>query len=168
MRNRRILRPAYAAIGFISLALALPCVARVASAAFDGATSGSELDNSGEVEEEKTRALGERVAAAEGRNINWVQDESSKKEADQKEAGPGPLYRFHVQVAAVADRAAAMALAKRLAVTYRYTTVVDPIEKVGRKLYRVRLRVETRAQAEALAERLRKEEGFKPWIVKAD
>lgn len=166
--NRRWVWLACVVLGPLAFAPALPFLATAANAAFESFPIELERESLKEVEEERTATSVKGVASREVGIPDGVREESSKEAAAQEQAAPDPLYRFHVQVAAVADRAAAMALAKRLAVTYRYTTVVDPIEKVGRKLYRVRLRVETRAQAEALAERLRKEESFKPWIVEAD
>jgi len=166
--NRRWVWLACVVLGLLAFAPALPFLATAANAAFESFPIELERGGLKEVEEERTATSVEGVASREGGVPDGVREESPREAADQEQAAPGPLYRFHVQVAAVADRAAAMALAKRLAVTYRYTTVVDPIEKEGRKLFRVRLRVETRAQADALAERLRKEEGFKPWIVEAD
>lgn len=166
--NRRWVWLACVVLSLLAVAPPLPFLAVAANAVFGSFPIQLERGGLQGVEEERTPTSVEGVTSREGGVLDGVREESSREAADQEQTSPGPLYRFHVQVAAVADRATAMALAKRLAVTYRYTTVVDPIEKDGRKLYRVRLRVETRAEADALAERLRKEEGNKPWIVKAD
>ncbi|HEY7792192.1 MAG TPA: SPOR domain-containing protein [Vicinamibacterales bacterium] len=76
--------------------------------------------------------------------------------------GPG----FAVQVAALRDRQEADAVAHRL-VTKGYRAYVVPPASGGPAVFRVRVgKFNTRAQAQAAANRLRKEEQFKPWITR--
>jgi len=71
-------------------------------------------------------------------------------------------------VGAHEDQASALTQAKQLTTRYPYTALVAPVEVRGKTYYRVRIRVETREEAEALAARLRQQEQLKTWIVKAD
>lgn len=73
--------------------------------------------------------------------------------------------RFAVQVAAFARRANAEALASRLSEQYGLQTLVAPVEAPGGTLYRVRLLVENRDQAETLANTFLRSEKKKVWIV---
>ena len=72
---------------------------------------------------------------------------------------------FAVQVGAYADRAFAEALASRLAARYQTPPILSPVEVGGKTVYRVRIPTSTKAEAEALADRLRGEEKSQVWIV---
>lgn len=81
------------------------------------------------------------------------------------EAGRDGALRFAVQVAAYEDRQEAVALAKQLTSEYGYTALIDPLQVRGKTIYRVRVRVGSESEAEALAERLRREQNLDTWIV---
>jgi len=78
---------------------------------------------------------------------------------------PSTGPRFAVQVAAFARRANAEALASRLSEQYGVQTLVAPVEAPGGTLYRVRLLVENKDQAESLANTILRTEKEKVWIV---
>lgn len=113
-------------------------------------------------------ASSDRMGSSDPDPTEVVQSETQKTDSSQARTRSGPQFRFHVQVAAPSDQATATALAKKLATTYRQTVVVDPVRKRGKTYYRIRLRVRTRAEAEELADQLRREQKLNPWIVKAD
>jgi cell division protein FtsN len=73
--------------------------------------------------------------------------------------------RFAVQVAAYDRRANAEALASRLSEQYGLQTLVAPVEARGETLYRVRLLVQNKDQAESLANTFLRTEKLKVWIV---
>ena len=77
-------------------------------------------------------------------------------------------FPFAVQVAAEEDLAVAVALANRLSGRYEPEARISRVEINGKRLYRVRIAAESRATAEATAERLRGEEQLEPWIVRVD
>ncbi len=80
---------------------------------------------------------------------------------------PAPSFRprFAVQVGAFANRAGAEALAAQLSRQYHADALVAPAEVGGRTLYRVRVLVEKKADAEALAAALQRNQKLKAWIV---
>jgi len=78
---------------------------------------------------------------------------------------PSPGLHFAVQVAAYDRRASAEALASQLAEKYGLQTLVAPVEAPGGTLYRVRLLVENKEQAENLANTILRAENRKVWIV---
>ena len=73
--------------------------------------------------------------------------------------------RFAVQVAAFNQRADAEALASRLSEQYGLQTLVAPVEVCGVTLYRVRLLVQNKNEAESLANTFLRTEKLKVWIV---
>lgn len=166
--ERRGVRLICLGIGILAFVFTLSSLAAAAVAEAEKFLFASGRSKLVEVEPERTEASAEAVPLEASSPVDRHQEEPSKKGGEARPTGNGPLYRFHVQVSALADRTDALKLAKRLATSYPYSVLVDPVQKSGKTLYRVRFRVPTRADAEALAERLRKEEGFKPWIVKAD
>ena len=102
-----------------------------------------------------------------GFSYSLVLNRTEEPPASSVSKGPTTL-RFAVQVGALEDREEALALAKELSSEYKTTVVLDPVQKKGKTLYRVRFRTETRAQAEELAARLKRERELKTWIVKID
>jgi cell division protein FtsN len=76
---------------------------------------------------------------------------------------PGP--RFAVQVAAFNRREDAEALASQLSEQYGLQALVAPVEAHGATLYRVRLLVENKDQAEIVANTFLHTENKKVWIV---
>ena len=76
-----------------------------------------------------------------------------------------PRARFALQVGAFLKRANAEALAKRISSRYQRETLVAPWEVNGRTVYRVRILVETEAEAESLSARIGREQKLKTWIV---
>ena len=73
--------------------------------------------------------------------------------------------RFAVQLGAFLKRANAEALANRVSSRYQQETLVAPWEVNGRTVYRVRILVETEAEAESLSARIGREQKLKTWIV---
>ena len=73
--------------------------------------------------------------------------------------------RFAVQVAAFDRRASAEALAARLSEQYGLQALVAPVEANGETLYRVRLLVGDKNQAESVANTFLRTEKLKVWIV---
>ncbi len=73
--------------------------------------------------------------------------------------------RFAVQLGAFLKRANAEALASRISSRYQRETLVAPWEVNGRTVYRVRILVETEAEAESLSARIGHEQKLKTWIV---
>jgi cell division protein FtsN len=70
-----------------------------------------------------------------------------------------------VQVAAFGRRASAEALASRLADQFGLQTLVAPVEAHGQNLYRVRLLVGSKDQAENVANTFLRTAKLKVWIV---
>lgn len=81
---------------------------------------------------------------------------------------PATTPWYAVQIGAFENRAEAEAAVKSLSSTYQLETVVLPVEVNGKTLYRVRVFVETQAEAEALAARLRQEQKLQPWTIKPE
>jgi len=78
---------------------------------------------------------------------------------------PVQAPRFAVQVAAFDDRPSAEALASRLSDHFGLQTLVVPVESNGVTLYRVRLLVGSKDEADKLAETFQHTENLKVWIV---
>lgn len=76
---------------------------------------------------------------------------------------PGP--HFAVQVAAYNRRENAEALAAQLSEQFGLQALVAPVEAHGATLYRVRLLVENKDQAESVANTFLRTENKKVWIV---
>ena len=75
-----------------------------------------------------------------------------------------PRHRFAVQVGAYEERAEAERVAQAFSSSYPYVLVTQ--RQVGGKLYhQVRLPVETRAEANALAAKLERESKINTWVV---
>ena len=72
---------------------------------------------------------------------------------------------FAVQVAALDDRPSAEALASRLSDHFGLQTVVAPVDARGVTLYRVRLLVRSKDEADKLAETFLNTDKLKVWIV---
>jgi cell division septation protein DedD len=86
-------------------------------------------------------------------------------EAPAASSSDGSDHPWGVQVAAVNERGAADAIAKRLSSKGYPAYVVTPA--AGTSVFRVRVgRFGTRREAEPLKARLEKEEQFKPWITR--
>lgn len=116
----------------------------------------------------RKRALQSQKAREEKRGTSPPAPASGGK----MEHGVGPAgaesperLPYAVQVAAYESRDTAVALAKRLTSVYPYTALVDPLDVRGKVIYRVRIRVSSRPAAEALAERVRREQNLDTWIV---
>jgi len=111
----------------------------------------------------------ETVTAGQGSQLPLQLPPSTAVAAKSGPALPATTapYRpaFAVQVGAYADRAFAEALASRLAARYQTPPILSPVEVGGKTVYRVRIPVSTKAEAEALADRLRGEEKSQVWIV---
>jgi len=88
-----------------------------------------------------------------------------------RDAAPAPVQvpvqqpRFAVQVAAVDSRPSAEALASRLSDHFGLQTLVAPVESNGATLYRVRLLVGSKDEADKLAETFLRTENLKVWVV---
>jgi len=101
-----------------------------------------------------------------------AKDDHSQQPAASAPAGtPAPVPvlpqgpRFAVQVAAFGRRASAEALASRLADQFGLQTLVAPVEAHGQNLYRVRLLVGSKDQAENVANTFLRTAKLKVWIV---
>ena len=98
-------------------------------------------------------------------------DEHSQQPATAPAADSAPVPvpveqpRFAVQVAAFNDRPSAEALASQLSDHFGLQTVVAPVESQGVTLYRVRLLVVSKDQAEKLADTFWNTEKLRVWIV---
>jgi cell division septation protein DedD len=80
-------------------------------------------------------------------------------------ADPATRAGYAVQVAAVNARGEADAIVKRLSAKGYSAYVEDPKGQVT--MYRVRVGTfKTRRDAQTTADRLRKEEKFKPWVTR--
>ena len=78
---------------------------------------------------------------------------------------PPPSLHFAVQVAAFDRRADAEALAARVSEQYGLQTLVAPVEAEGGTLYRVRLLVASKDEADSVADSFLRNEKLKGWIV---
>ena len=78
---------------------------------------------------------------------------------------PSPGLHFAVQVAAFDRRADAEALAARVSEQYGLQTLVAPVEAEGGTLYRVRLLVASKDEADSVADSFLRNEKLKVWIV---
>jgi cell division septation protein DedD len=88
------------------------------------------------------------------------------KTAEAQPASAPPGRGFAVQLAALNDRGEADAIAKRLAAKGYAAYVVAPAGG-SPVVYRVRVgSFKTRREAETLADKLRKEEQFSPWVTR--
>lgn len=88
--------------------------------------------------------------------------EPSRAPAAPPQGGSG----FTVQVAAVGERGEADAIARRLS-TKGYSAYVMPPASGSPRVFRVRVgKFADRREAEQVAERLRREEQFRPWITR--
>lgn len=76
-------------------------------------------------------------------------------------------HRFAVQVGAFADRPRAEALLNDLTQLFqgRAWIQVEPLQKEGATLYRVRILAVTRDEARSFADRLRRERKIEAWIT---
>jgi cell division septation protein DedD len=99
-------------------------------------------------------------------------DEHSQQPAASVPAGeltpvpvPSQGPRFAVQVAAFDRRPSAEALASRLSDQFGLQTLVAPVEAHGQTLYRVRILVGNRDQAENVADTFLRTQKLKVWIV---
>jgi len=109
--------------------------------------------------------------ASPPRPIAKAQQSYSEAAATAHDAARAPVQvpvqgpRFAVQVAAFDDRPSAEALASRLSDHFGLQTLVAPVESNGVTLYRVRLLVGSRDEADKLAETFQHTENLKVWIV---
>lgn len=78
---------------------------------------------------------------------------------------PPPSPHFAVQVAAFSRRADAEALAAQVSEQYGLQTWVAPVEAGGETMYRVRLLVGSKDEAESVADSFLRNEKLKVWIV---
>lgn len=95
--------------------------------------------------------------------------ESSRAPAQRDEKLPAetasPLRpRFAVQAAAIDERERAEKLAARLSDEFGCQTMVAPVELDGKTLYRVRMLVRTKQEAENVADALPSKAKVKAWI----
>jgi len=72
---------------------------------------------------------------------------------------------FAVQVAAYEQRSGAEVLASRLSAETGFQTLVAPVEVQGKTYYRVRIMVETKDQADDLANTFLRTSKLKVWVV---
>jgi cell division septation protein DedD len=94
------------------------------------------------------------------------QPESNPPNAPQPPAAQTPThFHFALQARAFQNRANAEALSLQLSGKYHRTTLVTPVEAGGRTFYRVRILVETKADADALSASLVRDEKISPWII---
>jgi cell division septation protein DedD len=109
--------------------------------------------------------------ASPSRPIANDQQSHSQAAATAHDAARAPVQvpvqgpRFAVQIAALDDRPSAEALASRLSDHFGLQTMVEPVESNGVTLYRVRLLVESRDEADKLAETFQHTENLEVWIV---
>jgi hypothetical protein len=80
-------------------------------------------------------------------------------------AGTTTRPHFAVQVGAMGDRTQADQLALQLANRYKKQVLIQPTKVGEQTLYRVRILVETKPEAEALALVLRREQHLRGFIV---
>jgi cell division septation protein DedD len=105
------------------------------------------------------------------RPIAKDQQSHSEAAATAHDAARAPVQvpvqgpRFAVQIAALDDRPSAEALASRLSDHFGLQTMVAPVESNGVTLFRVRLLVESRDEADKVAETFQHTENLKVWIV---
>ena len=78
---------------------------------------------------------------------------------------PPPSPHFAIQVAAFNRRADAEALAAQISEQYGLQTLVAPVEAGGATMYRVRLLVASKDEAESVADSFLRNEKLKVWIV---
>jgi len=78
---------------------------------------------------------------------------------------PPASPHFAVQVAAFNRRADAEALAAQVSEQYGLQTLVAPVEAGGETMYRVRLLVASKDEAESVADSFLRNEKLKVWIV---
>ncbi len=97
----------------------------------------------------------------------WNSNESQRRvtTTQPETSADVPRARFAVQLGAFLKRANAEALANRISSRYQRGALVAPWEVNGRTVYRVRVLVETEAEAEALSARIGREQKLKTWIV---
>jgi tetratricopeptide (TPR) repeat protein len=105
------------------------------------------------------------LQAAERLDPKWGTSDTAPGQAKASRSAPRTARRYAVQVGAYEDRAKAEALAQELSQRYQKQVGIFPVEVRGKTLYRVRIHVESRAQAAALAERLPREQNLPAWIV---
>ena len=112
-----------------------------------------------------------RAPASPSRPLAEGQPAHSEAAATARDAARDPVPvpvqgpRFAVQVAALDDRPGAEALASRLSDHFGLQTLVAPVESKGATLYRVRLLVGSKDEADKLAETFQHTENLKVWIV---
>jgi len=112
-----------------------------------------------------------RAPAAQSRPIAEDQHSQPLAAAMEHDAAPTPFQvpvdgsRFAVQVAAFDDRPNAEALASRLSEQFGLQVLVAPVESNGATLYRVRLLVGNKDEADKLAETFLRTENLRVWIV---
>ncbi len=103
--------------------------------------------------------------------IAVLRDEPSTPLTAPKEAAARPTAvppsspRFAVQVGAFENRTSALTLASQLSDRYELAILVAPVELRNRTLHRVRILVETRTEAEALAASLLRDQKLETRIV---
>jgi cell division protein FtsN len=90
---------------------------------------------------------------------------ANKPEPTHPLIGTPARPQFAVQVSAFEKRAHADALALQLSTRYQKPVLTTPTNVGGRTLYRVRILVDTKAEADALAVTLSREQNLKTWIV---
>lgn len=93
------------------------------------------------------------------------QPPAAAKAAAKAASAKAPTMRFAVQLGAFEERASANALASRINAAYKRSTQVMPVRVEGKTLYRVRIAMETEAQATALAARIRREQKIRAIVV---
>jgi hypothetical protein len=104
------------------------------------------------------------ASALSGNEVSWpVAQGGESSPATSLAEGP-QQRRFAVQVAAYESRAQAEALAQRLSARQELVTV-SPADINGKVYYRVRILMETGADADRLAARLRRELEVQVWVV---
>jgi cell division septation protein DedD len=90
---------------------------------------------------------------------------ANKPEPTQPLIGTPARPQFAVQVSAFEKRARADALALQLSTRYQKPVLTTPTNVGSRTLYRVRILVDTKADADALVLTLSRDQNLKAWIV---
>ena len=146
-----------------NLGLALQWAGRKEEAAQEFAEA-ERLDPSWSSPREPARSGVSRAARAANAQP-MPQAAASKDASDLPVSTTSSRPRVAVQVGAFESQGRAEALARELTARYRYATLVSPLAVGGKVLYRVRISVATRSEANALSARLLRERRLKAWIV---
>jgi cell division septation protein DedD len=110
-------------------------------------------------------AIGCRSTPAPESRSSAPETPAQKLEMPPLVAGTTTRPHFAVQVGAMGNRTQADQLALQLANRYKKQVLIQPTKVGEHTLYRVRILVETKPEAEALVVALRREQDLKAFIV---